>query len=706
MVETSNANMLQSLRDAIIFTLLVLLFFLGNFKALIAAAISIPMVFFSSLAILWLFGGELNIVVYTAIILSLGMLVDDAVVVLENIERHMQELKEDIETAIIKGTKEVIAPIFAGTAATVAIVSPMLFVGGYQQHIFRPLIGTMIVAMLVSYVLSIGFIPRLSLYLYRKGTGKTNIEKRLEWIYQHSLAKGIAPFLSVLHFSNGKYATFRKIAITIGALAVLLLSVRNVMPLVGQDLMPPMDTGIVKAKVYFSTNDTVEQAEHHLKPFIQWLNTQKYVKMSSISFGSEAGVLSLGSGALPSEAVITINCVDRFHRKQTIWQLEDEIRDRLHTLVGLKSADVYDFGATPLSSIKAPLDIRLKSPTYDGLPIEAHKIEQAIKNIRGLKSTNISWNKDLSEAVLKIDVNKALSYGLSPAQIAMQIPMKDQIASLSGDFESMNTQFVKMYLKGIFSKNLQAVRLLPIHTKFGDIPLEQIASINYKMTQAKLERDKLLYSIDINGYRAKRPISQIVADSDKILGHMDTAGYEVTHEGNIAQMHESFKRTIKALAMGLVAMLLTLIVIYKSVRMSLIMILILPLSLVGGSWMMLLTDKPQCLPSMVGVILLFGIIIKNAVLFVDFYKDIRKQRDAFNSALESLKLRYRPILMTSFGTMAGMLPIAFERAIGMERLSPLADVSIGGLLSFVTLIFIPMFVYWADSKKEKADLIK
>ena len=122
LIKLANTNMLAALRDAIIFTLIVVLFFLGNFKAIIAAGLSIPMVFFSTIAVIWLSGGELNLVIYTAIILALGMLTDDAVVVLENVERHMNELKEDLETAIQKGTKEVIAPIFAGTLATIAIV--------------------------------------------------------------------------------------------------------------------------------------------------------------------------------------------------------------------------------------------------------------------------------------------------------------------------------------------------------------------------------------------------------------------------------------------------------------------------------------------------------------------------------------------------------------------------------------------------------
>ncbi|MBR9986587.1 MAG: efflux RND transporter permease subunit, partial [Desulfosarcina sp.] len=155
LIETANTNMLDALREAIIFTLLVILLFLGNLRAVAAALASIPMVFFATLAIIWMAGGELNMVVYTAIILALGLLVDDAVVVLENIERHLVELKQDLNTAIIAGTKEVIAPVFAGTLATAIILFPLLFAGDFPQQIFRPLVSTLIIALAVSYFLSI-----------------------------------------------------------------------------------------------------------------------------------------------------------------------------------------------------------------------------------------------------------------------------------------------------------------------------------------------------------------------------------------------------------------------------------------------------------------------------------------------------------------------------------------------------------------------
>jgi multidrug efflux pump subunit AcrB len=211
-----------------------------------------------------------------------------------------------------------------------------------------------------------------------------------------------------------------------------------------------------------------------------------------------------------------------------------------------------------------------------------------------------------------------------------------------------------------------------------------------------------MYSVDVNGYRSKRPISHITDDAVKQLKNVGLAGIITTQEGDIATINDSFSRMSKAILLGIIILIFSLIAIYRSVKMSLIMILVLPLSMIGAAWGMLLFHKPSCMPSMLGILLLFGIIIKNAVLLIDFYQEYRAEGDSpYESAIESVRIRFRPVMMTAFGTIAGMIPIAMESAIGLERLSPLADVTIGGLLigTLLTLIFVPMFAYIVDKRK-------
>ncbi len=706
LVEQANTNMLEALRDATIYTLLVIMLFLGNFRAIIAAGLSIPMVFFATIAVIWLNGGELNLLIYTAIILALGLLTDDAVVVLENIERHLVKNKEDLQLAIKNGTKEVLSPIFAGTVATIAILFPLMFVGGFPQKIFKPLISTLIIALLISYFLSITFIPLLSAWLYKNGTKKTKIEDAFEWFYQHTVGKLVKPYEGILKFSNSGWKITRRVILTLGVIAFLAFSLKNVMPTIGRDAMPPMDTGIIKAQIAFSANESVDKAEAKLKPFLKWLQKQPWTVRSSIAFGSEPGVLSLGSGNLPTEATITINAVNRFKRKKNLWELENEIRTKLATLKGLKRDDVYDFGATAVSSIKATVDTRISSPTLDGMSQYSKKIAKAMKTVKGLTSVSTSWDKDFTEYIIDVDRNKALKYGLTPFSIAMQIPIKGQVASLNANLESMNTQFVRIYLKDRFTKNLETLKLLPISTRFGEIPLSQVATIKKSLTYAKIERDNMLYSLDVNGYRAKRPVTHLTDDALKALKSVGKDGFIIKQTGDIVQINDSFARMLKAIGLGVVILIMSLIAIYKSVRMAFIMILVLPLSLIGASWGMFLFDKPSCLPSLLGILLLFGIIIKNAVLLIDFYQHNEQEgKTPFQSAIDSVTVRFRPVMMTAFGTIAGMIPIALEQAVGLERLSPLADVAVGGLLigTLLTLVYVPMYAYMFDKKRTKKE---
>ena len=265
LIQTSNANMMEALRDAIIFTSVVILFFLGNWRAVATALMSIPLVFLSTLAILWLTGKELNILVMTGIILALGMLVDDAVVVLENIERHLGELHEDVQTAIRRGTEEVLFPVFVGTLATAVVIAPLMFVGDFSQQIFKHLILAVVIAVFTSYFVAVTFIPRLSAFWYRNGLPpKNRLELFMERLYQRTVAPGAGLYAGALRFAfNGGF--FRRLILVIPAFVLLVFSFKTIIPLIGRDALPPMDTGIVRVHVKFGANEPVGVAEARLE---------------------------------------------------------------------------------------------------------------------------------------------------------------------------------------------------------------------------------------------------------------------------------------------------------------------------------------------------------------------------------------------------------------------------------------------------------
>jgi len=172
-----------------------------------------------------------------------------------------------------------------------------------------------------------------------------------------------------------------------------------------------------------------------------------------------------------------------------------------------------------------------------------------------------------------------------------------------------------------FDGSMESLSLIPIQTPKGPIPLSSLAAFHYGLTPAKVERDSMLYSIDINGYRYKTPITALQDDVQSALKPIDLSGVRVSQEGDIQQLNDSFSRMIRAIGVGVVLLLMTLVAIYHSVTLAVVMILVLPLAMIGASWGMLIFDKPSCMPSLMGILLLFGIIIKNSVLLIDFYQD-------------------------------------------------------------------------------------
>ncbi len=355
LIELSNKNMLESLRDAIIMTLLVIFIFLANLRMLIVSFFSIPITYLITIGLMWLLGFNFNIVTLTAVILALGMLTDDAVVVLENIERHYFELKKEIRQAAIDGTKEVMVAVLSGTYTTILMLLPITFVGGYVQKILKPLSLTLIIALIVSYFVAITVIPIAAPYILKRTPEKNWLERR---IYDY-FVKGVvyrlrdfyisltSPFLSRLYL---------KLLVVVAGFLLFGLTMKSVIPVTGRDLMPPMDTGIVIVRAEADSNTSLEKSERLLTEMERALYSIPGVIRVSSTIGSEPGVLSFGSGKTPNQIEMKIQFIDRFHRKETIWEIERELQEKLSQIPGLKYVNVMDFGATPLSSIKATVD--------------------------------------------------------------------------------------------------------------------------------------------------------------------------------------------------------------------------------------------------------------------------------------------------------------------------------------------------------------
>ena len=689
-IKTSVSNLIGALRDAIILTVAVIFLLMARVRATLLAAVSIPVTYFLTFFLMKLFHMELNIVTMTAVILAVGLLVDDSIVVAENIERYLREKGLSPKEAAISGTQEIMLADLSGTFTTILVLIPIMFVGGYVEKILRELAVVLTMALSASYVVSVTIIPLLAPYVLRSKSN-SRVEKVL-----FRLSDGFLEYLRNFYVALFRFGVRYKVLLIMPAIMLLAFSAKKIMPLAGRDLMPPMDTGIMKVSFELSPNTPVEAAESIISRMEkELLKTEGFIRMATV-MGSEPGVISFGADRTPRQGVITVHFVDRFHRKKTIWQMEDEIYAKFLKIPGIKTLHVFEFGATPLSSIAAPVDVMVSGKDPRLIHQLALEIENRLYHVRGLASVSHTWDFDREEFHLVLDHEKLARWGLTPAVVARELS-----AAFAGSKASLwripeeHPYAITVRFAPYERASLKDLLDYLIPSPKGPVPLREVAHVKEDFVRSVIVRQDLDPVIDVLGYRRKAAISHIMAGVEKSLkGLAIPEGVKISQEGEIKPMKESFGRLENALILSLILLYFSLVPTFRSFRHPLTIMVAIPLALIGAIWGLLIVGRHFCMPASMGMILLSGVVVNNSILLLDFIEQARKAGQNIYQAIEgAIRARTRPILMTALSTMAGMLPIAMERAIGLERLSPLAVVAIGGLLvgTVLTLVYVPLF---------------
>jgi multidrug efflux pump subunit AcrB len=702
-IEQSTMNMFDSLRDAIIMSTIVVFLFLASFRQILVVLVTIPLVYASTIALMWLVGIDFNVVTLTAIILALGLLLDDTVVVMENIERHYRELGKDIHTAVLDGTKEIMFADFSGTVTTMIALSPMLFVGGYPQTVFAPLVGTLLLALISSYVISIVAVPLLSLHIL---TIQQPLLLKIENGFHSVIGRAndyIQEFFAniVRAITASKRLGFVSIFVLI---ALFVTSVKLVMPTVGQELMPPMDTGGVNINITTASNLPIEKSEAIMRKVNKIIKEEGELLRISGSIGSEAGVLSIGSGSSSDHLKIVATYVDRYKREEDIWQISKDLREKIATIPNVKYLDVTPYGATALASIRATVDAKLSSSDIDLLQEAGAKVEDALSKTKGVVSTSTTWDVDKVVYNLDVDEAEALRYGLSREDVTRQLQLALRGAPVASFAKANSIDYtVRVWLPQKQISHFDTVMNILIDTNKGKIPLNKVATLSLDKEPSLITREGLEYTLEVYGDREKAAVSHIMANFEEQLESVTLPkGVELEQIGDIKQFEASAERMIGAIIIAVVLIFFTLVVMFGNIKISLMILFSIPLTIIGASWTMLAIGYHVSMPAMMGFMLLSGVIVNNAILLIHFaIEQINAGMNKRDAMLEAIKIRTRPVLMTAFAVSAGMLPVALGAAIGLERLAPLGAVAIGGLIvgTFMTLVFIPVVFIWTVKEK-------
>ncbi len=699
LIVQSTRNMFESLRDAILMSTLVVFVFLASFRQVLVVLLTIPLVYASTIALMWLVGIEFNVVTLTAIILALGLLLDDAVVVMENIERHYAGDKLSIGRAVLEGTKEIMFADLSGTVTTMIALAPILFVGGYPQTVFRPFTGTLLLALTASYFISITAVPLLSLKI---------LALDHPWIV--GTEKGFRRITDTANRAvQGFFARAVQAALDRRSLAVLYLvvlavlfviSLRGVMPVVGRELLPPMDTGGIKINITVDPNLPIAASKKIVEQVNRAVARNGKLKYLSSAIGSEPGVLSIGSGSGLDHISIVATYVDRYQRRDSIWDIERRLRRQLSRIPNIKTLDVVDYGATALSSIRANVDVMLSSPSFSDLDRAAALVSRALYKTRGVVSVGRTWFRDKMVYNLDINRRRAALYGLKNSDIMAQLQAVLRGALVATFPSSNSVDFgVRLWFPDRQRDRLSLLETTLINTPGGQrIPLAALARVSREYEPGQINREGLNYTLNVYGYREKAAISHIMDDFERnFQGSRLPPSVELEQVGDLKEFTDSAGRMLSAIGFAVIFLFFTLITFFDSIKVSLMIILSIPLTIIGASWTLLLLNYHVSMPAMMGFILLSGIIVNNAILLIHFAQEkMAEGMDKRQAMLESIRIRTRPVLMTALAVAAGMLPVALGSAIGLERLAPLGAVAIGGLLvgTVLTLIFIPLIFIW------------
>jgi multidrug efflux pump subunit AcrB len=570
-----------------------------------------------------------------------------------------------------------------------------MFLGGYVQKVMFPLVMVLTIALLSSFVVSVTIIPLAAPFIIRHA-GKDErpvlkVLNRFAGYFQSAFVDKARDFFE----ESFGFVNRHKVVFLVGILILLPISMK-LMAIVGRDLMPPMDTGIVKVRVETESDFTVGRTEQLMSDIEVIVAEQEGVLEQLSYIGGEAGLVSFGKGRTSQQIEMTINYIDRFQRDESIWELEDVLRQEIQKLQGVKYVDVTEFGATPLSSIAATVDVQLEGNDFDILDQVGQEMAGELSKRPGFTSVSRSWAKDRPEYHLVFDRHECARQGLTPVDVSYQVAIASRGVPVSV-MRTFNQDGVKIRFRLDTSSRESMERLLsiPIQTPKGlQIPLSSLARAEKVFVPSVITRSGLSYTTNVFGLRATAPVSFLYDQRNVAVDNVDLPkGVTVSSQGEMKEMNSAFGRLGKALVVSIIFLYFTFVIIFRSYLEPVVIMLSIPFAAIGGVWGLLIMDKHGCMPAFMGFILLTGVIVNNAILLIDFIKVYRKEGHTLDEAVKmAIRVRTRPILMTAITTIVGMVPIAAEQAIGLERLSPLAVVAIGGLIvgTFLTLIYIPV----------------
>ncbi len=698
--KTSLANLFSNIRSALLFAGVLIFLFLSRWKLALVAIISMPLSYALTFALMQAFGIEFNMVTLTAVILAVGMVVDATVVMLENIVRIRDELGLEPARAAIEGSREVLVPVLAGTATTLMVLVPMLFLDGFIGKTFSPLAATLLFAFTSSVLVALVLVPVLTLYTH----GASRLDRFSLWIS--------FPFLWLMdQFRKGtlrvlKLALRQRVLTILLVLALFVVSLRG-LARQGMEMMPRMDSGALFITLRTPSGSSLDETMRRVRQFEEILLQEPHVRMVSSQAGFESGMRTFAAGGIQNATAgfISVSLVDRTDRDEDLWSFMNRMRHAFATVPGVREFSVREQGNTSKSTTSAPIVLRVSGDNATVLYQLGLEIRERIRDIPGLLEVQLSWHPDEEQNRLLLDRFRAGELGLGADSVARQLASAINGMTI-GEFTGSKIPEPIVLQLHPGESTLSSTLDIPLGSSSTRtrVPARFLVSPETFPDRGLFTREGQRPVLEITAGLQGRPLNQAVMEVQKATASVRLpAGYDLRLTGENADMKEARREMLDALLLALAGVYLILVAQLRSWLYPVIIMFSIPLSLVGVSAALRIAGKPISMPVLVGLILLVGTVVNNAILLHEFYRTNKEQMERRQALLMAVSARFRPIMMTSVSTVVGMIPLAGEWALGAERFSPLATAVMGGLTAstILTLVFIPVLTDLADSVLQK-----
>jgi len=705
--EISVSNLLANVWQALLFASILIFLFLGRIRSSLVTIVSMPLSFGLTFVFMKLFDVEFNMVTLSAIILAVGMVVDSSIVILENITRRMMEEGESPEKAAINGTAEVGLAVLAGVATTLSVLIPLLFLEGFTAKTFGPLALTLIFAFTSSIAVAFVLVPVLTLYT----AGKSRID---------TIGEKIAvPFQVAMDILRNFYTKILEKALNhraVTLLTVLILFVISIIGIrsLGMETLPKMDGGSFSVSLQTPSGSSLEETAKVIKQIESFITELPEVDKIQSQSGFEQGMRSMSSLGVqgPTQGSITVTLYPRNERDRNIWEIQSIVRNRIRKIPGITASTVREIGNTAKATTSAPIVVVITGNEPAVLDRIGNEVIKKLSVIPNVIEPVRNWDFNHKSIAVKVDDQKASELGISPKTVALTMNMGSN-GVFAGEFFGYfgNPDPVLIRYSKADSLELNDILSYPLFTANSPhtIPLRAIAKIEERNGQGLFTRENLASTLEVSAFSEGRALSFVISDVENSLSDMLLPqGYGITLTGEKSDLGESKKELIGAFLIAIIAVYLLLVAQLRSFIQPVTIMISIPLSLIGVFVALFIAGKYISMPVMVGLILLVGIVVNNAIILIEFINQERARGVKRKKALiNSVTLRFRPIMMTSFSTIVGMIPLSAELALGSERFSPLATAIIGGMTAatFLTMIVVPVFYDVFDSLTEKLSKI-